>query len=387
VHKHLLSSLLVYSVLMALLTLQILLPSNDANFATSVTGSDAISSSPTSTISLDRTSSTPPPNEAILWKMLLKLSQSFQSQPSSDSSSWTATSPLPVTPSVSPKSRWWWSEWSRPNLFCVLLSLAVKYFRSTSYLWMFNEALYLHQLIKRAFTTPSFKPLLLIAYGIPLITTAVYVYFRASDRVMMVNLMSVTHPTGANSLDKLLNRLLSSNTSDETRPAANPNRAFSMSSIQIVPLNDDPRAHKTVSSDVTSMTSASISDLVEHDRHAIHMLGEDTTENKDDDVCWSLPSRVAWHEWIINAPNLLILLVSATFLVTTFATVGHVWFCAKKLTVALFNLSRPNDAVLFKTGTRRLVAIVFINCDPFDETMEMGKQIVLNKQLNRKQRE
>ena len=29
-----------------------------------------------------------------------------------------------------------------------------------------------------------------------------------------------------------------------------------------------------------------------------------------EDRCWSLPSVVAWHEWLINLPNLCILVVS-----------------------------------------------------------------------------
>ena len=29
-----------------------------------------------------------------------------------------------------------------------------------------------------------------------------------------------------------------------------------------------------------------------------------------EDLCWSLPSNIGWHEWIINLPNLLILVVS-----------------------------------------------------------------------------
>ena len=29
-----------------------------------------------------------------------------------------------------------------------------------------------------------------------------------------------------------------------------------------------------------------------------------------EDQCWSLPSVVAWHEWLINLPNLCILVVS-----------------------------------------------------------------------------
>lgn len=30
-----------------------------------------------------------------------------------------------------------------------------------------------------------------------------------------------------------------------------------------------------------------------------------------EDRCWSLPSVVAWHEWLINLPNLCILVVSS----------------------------------------------------------------------------
>lgn len=328
VHKHLLNSLLVYSVLMALLTLQILMPSNETTFSSSSSNdklrneTKATTFHPISSPALIESGTTQ--QEAFIWKMLNKLQQSNEANIASAHSSQAATSPLPFTSIVSSSpssidgstSRWWqWPDWYRPNLFCVLLSLAVKYFRSTSYLWMFNEALYLHQLIKRAFTTPSFKPLLLIAYGIPLVTTGVYVYFRAADRVDMMNknqfepmhlITTGTPYFGQTSSMPSFESLVRTN--DEPIASSKHAALVMMSSIRISPIVDEKEKNSTNLIGRLFADTKDSNRVDSEDEQTIQIL--EPNESMDEDVCWSLPSRVAWHEWIINAPNLLILLVS-----------------------------------------------------------------------------
>jgi len=119
---------------------------------------------------------------------------------------------------------------------------------------MFNEALFLHQLIKQAFTHPPIVPLIVLAYCLPFITTLLYVITR-----FLVN-------TSTN------NYALSPETSDQN---------FINNNMSEVPLfaNSD-------------------SDQVLQD-----------TSSSSDDKCWLLPSEQPWMEWIINAPNLAILVV------------------------------------------------------------------------------
>ena len=131
------------------------------------------------------------------------------------------------------------------NIFCIFLQLSVKYFRSTTYFWMFNEAIYLYQLITRAFFKPYFKPLVIIAYGIPFLTTLIYLIVRATFLEMK-------------------------------------NTESSLKFFNITNFNS---------------TNINTSDL-------------DLLIPWHSDSCWRLPSKLVWQEWLMNAPNLAILIVS-----------------------------------------------------------------------------
>lgn len=134
------------------------------------------------------------------------------------------------------------------NIFCIFLQLSVKYFRSTTYFWMFNEAIYLHQLITRALFKPYFKPLVIIAYSVPFVTTLVYIIVR-SMFLEKTNLeTSLSH--------------------------------FNLTNYNLSNLNNQ--------------------DL-------------DVLITYQSDPCWRLPSKLAWQEWVINAPNLAILIVSLNY--------------------------------------------------------------------------
>lgn len=63
--------------------------------------------------------------------------------------------------------------------YCLTLTVSAKYFRCTTYFWMFNEAFYLHQLMSKVFTTPNLKALVTFAYVIPLITNTSYIITRS----------------------------------------------------------------------------------------------------------------------------------------------------------------------------------------------------------------
>lgn len=135
---------------------------------------------------------------------------------------------------------------SGQDYYCLILSLSLRYFRSTCYLWMFNEAFYLYQLIKRAFSVPPVGPLIALAYGVPFVMTISYIICRS---------ILTTAPSMA-------------------------------------------------TNDTTNQT--------------IHVLVNGSAMNEshpesvsDDDYCWMLPAKDNWTEWVINGPNLAILLVSS----------------------------------------------------------------------------
>ncbi len=134
------------------------------------------------------------------------------------------------------------------SIYCLSLSLLLRYFRSSTYLWMFNEALFLHQLIKQAFTHPPIVPLIILAYSMPFITTLLYIITR-----FLVNTSNDNFVT------------LSSETND------------------------------------LNFINNNVSDA--------KLLAVEDNSSSSDDKCWLLPSENSWMEWIINAPNLAILLV------------------------------------------------------------------------------
>lgn len=144
------------------------------------------------------------------------------------------------------------------DLYCLMLSLSLRYFRSTTYLCMFNEAFYLYQLIRKAFTAPSITPLIIIAYTVPAVMTGTYIATRSL-----------------------------------------------ISSSSWTSLTTTITASATTQSPLISSAGLATSDSL-----ISESVTTTTTTTTDDDPCWMLPARDAWKEWIINGPNLCMLLVS-----------------------------------------------------------------------------
>jgi hypothetical protein len=120
---------------------------------------------------------------------------------------------------------------------------------------MFNEALFLHQLIKQAFTQPPIVPLIILAYSMPFITTLLYIITRFVINTSNDNFIALSSET------------------------------------------NDPNF---INNNVSDVTLLSVEDNEEVFRD---------TSSSSDDKCWLLPSENSWMEWIINAPNLAILVV------------------------------------------------------------------------------
>lgn len=115
---------------------------------------------------------------------------------------------------------------------------------------MFNEALFLHKLLKYAFSTPPLRSLIIFAYSVPLITTTTYIVVRTMDEDQgMVMAMA--------------NRTMAGCLGDGTE------------------------------GDCASAAAGQV---------------ENIDENIDS--CWLMPSTKSWHEWIINVPNCATLIVS-----------------------------------------------------------------------------
>ena len=168
---------------------------------------------------------------------------------------------------------------SLSSIYCLTLSLLQRYFRSTTYLWMFNEALYLHQLIKNAFTQPPLLPLICLAYILPLITTTFYIITRAfssGHSLVTTTIIQSTESPAATSASFMF---------DFSRPdqmSTSINNHYNVGG-----LNDQ------IFDGVLNVI----------DKY------EDASSFVEDDKCWLMPSRFTWHEWVINAPNLAILVV------------------------------------------------------------------------------
>lgn len=143
--------------------------------------------------------------------------------------------------SISSSSKIKTGQFRLGTIYCLFLSVLVKYFRSTTYFWMFNEAFYLHQLMARVFATPHMKSLISLAYGVPLLTNTSYIIVRS----------------------------------------------------------------------ISSYSSGSQGSSRDSSGNVINI--PDNQLSVQGDICWLLPSPSAWQEWIINAPNLSILVVSILF--------------------------------------------------------------------------
>jgi len=161
---------------------------------------------------------------------------------------------------------------------CLVLSILLRYFRSTTYLWMFNEALYLHQLIKHAFTQPPLTPLIVLAYFLPLTTTTIYILIRSLTNGLTINLTNES--------------LMASNFSRDLGQSIRSHNAYRNYSMSYNKLND-------------SYFDNVFNVIDEYD---------DVSSIIEEDRCWLMPSQYTWLEWVINAPNLAILIVSFLFI-------------------------------------------------------------------------
>lgn len=218
------------------------------------------------------------------------------------------------------------------TILCRIISLTVQYFRSTSYLWMFNEAFYLHRLIHNAFTTPSLLPLLLIAYGLPTLTTLIYIFCR----IFQLDLALITNPL-TNHSSSTLNSINSTSTatSGYIQKYLNSNHNDLNTVFNLFKINTQDSLN--AKSSKFSFRNQSIKDAYDFqsinvNKNSFNFSNSSNDESKaysdDDEVleqlnnlyatsyedqCWILPSPTAWHEWVINVPNLAILIVSEAF--------------------------------------------------------------------------
>lgn len=241
------------------------------------------------------------------------------------------------------------------QMLCLLPSILLRYFRSTNYLWMFNEAVYLHRLIKKAFHAPSLRPLIVVAYGLPLVTTTVYIISRyLSD----VNVTPITVPV--NSVEHVLETILNTNTTTNNqfdtsrgnsivRRSINANKII-LKAIELTLIEDlrmffvdkynlnhhqqqqlapwmqhlveivnednfknDPRPTAEALAIVTSQCLGDhLRSQKQHQCDNILATSETLAESNNvhsGDNCWLMPSDIGWHEWIINVPNCAILIV------------------------------------------------------------------------------
>lgn len=164
------------------------------------------------------------------------------------------------------------------DVYCLILSLSLRYFRSTTYLCMFNEAYYLYQLIKKVFDAPSVTPLIVIAYALPFLITSTYVAARA---------------------------LLPSTPVD-----------LSSSSVTLhLPTID--------ASGGTIHQAPSLPPSLLNSSRPVFVNGHKRLPPSEQDACWMLPARDSWKEWIINGPNLAMLLVSGPTQHCTFHQNNH----------------------------------------------------------------
>lgn len=304
---------------------------------------------------------------------------------------------------------------SRMPSLCLILSILLRYFRSTNYLWMFNEALYLHQLIKHAFTQPSLRPLIILAYCLPFITTSSYIVartffleafnitnvfggYRALNYPISDTFNNHHQSIGAsvenqppNSVDKFVNESVqlfngkiqannnnNNNNNDTNAINVNKNIEENIRTIDLL-LNSDNSDSIIANIDFTQIhqrqqSLISMLHLLDRIRHeeirqifgeqlldsyppyvdqqwdqsmatgnvqmesnaksANHNYDNNNNQNKmspmninysltlddaeeeedksitENDHCWLVPSAQSWHEWIINGPNLAILIVS-----------------------------------------------------------------------------
>ena len=259
-----------------------------------------------------------------------------------------------------------------PSL-CLVLSVLLRYFRSTTYLWMFNEALYLHQLIKHAFSQPSLRPLIISAYCLPFMTTTFYIFARSMSTTS--NLNSIENSIDFNAQffsnfdqnlpnivsnsatrTKNLSVLVNSNQLPIQNRLQNDQVQHAISTLIQLPaiqqhlqvklnasirepnsagwLNDllkvrsapvrgleaerfvaeEATGHKSIGLPSSTDPHHQTTDL-HHDSTGQSVLDnlealEDSSLLVEEDNCWLVPSYESWHEWIINLPNLAILIVS-----------------------------------------------------------------------------
>uniref|UniRef100_T1KR86 G-protein coupled receptors family 2 profile 2 domain-containing protein n=1 Tax=Tetranychus urticae TaxID=32264 RepID=T1KR86_TETUR len=223
IHVHLLISLLSYSILMSLLTLDMINGSTETIYEEEENQSTGLG----------------------------------QSLPTSSSSPFASPQTSTSPPTDNPYSH-------LATIYCLCLSVLVKYFRSTTYFWMFNEAFYLHQLMARVFTTPNLKSLIALAYGVPLLTNTSYIIVR----------------------------FISSYSSE------------------------------------TIATPDSPGNVINIPENQLSIQG---------DTCWLLPSKHAWQEWIINGPNLSVLVINFIFLISVLREI-----CAKAAATPASLASTPS---------------------------------------------
>lgn len=178
------------------------------------------------------------------------------------------------------------------DLYCLILSLSLRYFRSTTYLCMFNEAYYLYQLIKKVFKTPSVTPLIWIAYLIPFAMTGTYVAARSLLPISSIFDSSLTSTANGDGT--------SSTVTLKQLPSIKVDYFESTTTTTKGPFESELFTTNSIYDVVNSTTTTA---------DWVNVTGE-IKEKVEVDPCWMLPARDSWKEWIINGPNLAMLLVS-----------------------------------------------------------------------------
>ncbi|XP_074599464.1 calcitonin gene-related peptide type 1 receptor-like [Brevipalpus obovatus] len=207
--------------------------------------------------------------------------------------------------------------------YCFLLHVLAKYFRSTTYFWMFNEAFYLHQLMSKVFTTPNFRSLITFAYGVPLIIHITYITTRSLSNTATTSNSVNSSMMNSRTFDPKIS-IDSANLNDGKLSFSMPLFPVDISHVNLNKLTSnisDTKSATFLSADhnlippTPTLSSLpfqpSTSTLPSTFRPKFTFVGE---MSRSSDPCWLWPSLL-WNEWIVNGPSLAILAINGILLI------------------------------------------------------------------------
>jgi hypothetical protein len=188
---------------------------------------------------------------------------------------------------------------------------------------MFNEAFYLYQLIKKAFTAPSITPLIVLAYGVPFLMTGSYIlarlFIHSATPASTLMMMQTQQPPTSLSSPPAPVSLLSSNpltiTANEDISATSIlhdtlHALSNMTTLSSMRLTTSTASPITINVHPVTLTPTASSSSLTSNTNAAAVTAAAVKSTMDDDPCWMLPAKDSWKEWIINGPNLCMLMVS-----------------------------------------------------------------------------